>query len=60
MDETKLTSDVMELVQFCLREVEAWSFYTSPKGKAGGRLGWTWTHLDQVTCWALEVTLKLI
>ena len=46
VDGYKLTSDAAGEVRFCLGEQEAKAFYTAPRRRRGGGLGWTVTRFD--------------
>ena len=54
----KITTDVAEDVRFCLGLEEARAFYTAPKRRRGGGLGWTQHRFDQVSWKSLDATLK--
>ena len=51
IDGCKCTTDVADNVQFCLGDEDARAFYTAPKKKKGGGLGWSKHRFNQVS-WA--------
>lgn len=57
VNDSKCTTNVANNVHFCLGEEEARAFYTAPKSKSGGGLGWSHHRFNQVAWRSIDAAL---